>query len=78
MEANDIQVIRKEASRSFFRLSDPATTVYAVAHARRENSAIKYDSDDIIERFSAILPRQLEAIEGAVDCMKKRVIPKDK
>lgn len=77
MEAIDNKKIREEASRIFSKLSNPNTTVYAVAHARRENSAEKYDSDDIINRFDSILPSQLKAIEDAVSLMKKRVLSND-
>ena len=76
MESIEIEKIRETAARSFAKLSSPDTTVYAVAHARKENSAEAYDSDDVINRFDAILSPQLEAIDCAVARMKDRIAPK--
>lgn len=72
MDTNQIQAIREAAKLSYRRLSDKNTTVYAVTHARRENSSENYDSEGVISSFMAILPRQQEAFEGAVKMMERK------
>lgn len=68
----DIQSIRENASRSYDLLSSKDSTVYAVAHARKENTATTYKSKSIVGRFMEILPMQDKSFDEAVKMMEEK------
>lgn len=62
----DIKKKREEAANFFEEMYQSGTTLYAVANAKRENSAKSFDADDVISRFQKNLSGHLDVADRAI------------